>query len=206
MIVEMRTYTLKPGSTKQFEANFEKGLTVRLPLSRLGAFWHTEVGTLNQVIHLWPYKDVAERDSVRQAAYKLPGWPPDIRPFVEEMESKILIPAPFCPPLSDRNVGPLFEISTFTYSLGSMPLVIESWGEKIEARAEMSPLVGAWRTEIGALNQWIHIWGYRDAAERQDIRSQAMAKGIWPPKLHPDARIMRQESILAMPSSFSPIR
>ncbi|MDN4984309.1 NIPSNAP family protein [Bradyrhizobium sp. WYCCWR 13022] len=206
MIVEMRTYTLKPGSTKQFEDNFEKGLPARLQLSRLGAFWHTEVGTLNQVIHLWPYKDIAERDSVRQAAYKLPGWPPDIRPFVEHMEAKILVPAEYSPPLEERRVGPLFEISTFTYSLGSIPSVMQAWGEKIEARMAMSPLVGAWRSEIGPLNQWIHIWGYRDAGERQRIRAESVANGVWPPKLPADAKILRQESILAMPSSFSPVR
>jgi len=40
MIVEMRTYTLKPGTTAKLEANFEKGLPNRLKLSPLGAFWH----------------------------------------------------------------------------------------------------------------------------------------------------------------------
>jgi len=90
MIVEMRIYTLKPGTTAKFEANFEKGLPNRLKLSPLGAFWHTEVGTLNQVIHLWPYDSTADRDRCREEGYKLEGWPPDIREFVSEMETKIL--------------------------------------------------------------------------------------------------------------------
>lgn len=206
MIVEMRTYTLKPGSTKQFEDNFEKGLPARLKLSPLGAFFHSEVGTLNQVIHLWPYESTAERDAVRNAAYQIEGWPPDIRPFVESMESKILIPAPFSPPLEARTIGPVFEISTFTYSLGSIPLVMKSWGESIAGRMALSPLVGAWRSEIGPLNQWIHIWGYSDAAERMRVRADSVASGVWPPKLPEGARIMRQESIIMTPASFSPIR
>jgi NIPSNAP len=93
MIVEMRTYTLKPGTTAKFEVNFQKGLPNRLKLSPLGAFWHTEVGTLNQVIHLWPYESTADRDRCREEAYKLDGWPPEIREFVTQMETKILIPA-----------------------------------------------------------------------------------------------------------------
>ena len=50
-----------------------------------------------------------------------------------------------------------------------------------EARNALSPLVGAWYSEFGALNRWIHIWAYRDAAERQRIRAEAVAKGLWPP-------------------------
>ena len=42
MIVEMRIYTLKPGTTAKFEANFEKGLLNRLKLSPLGAFLRIE--------------------------------------------------------------------------------------------------------------------------------------------------------------------
>jgi hypothetical protein len=205
MIVEMRIYTLKPGSTAKFEENFEKGLPNREKLSKLGAFWHSEVGPLNQVIHLWPYEDTAERDRVRAEGYKLPDWPPDIRPFVERMEAKILVPAPYSPEMTPRQVGPIFEISTFTYSLGSIQPVIEAWGEKIAARAAMSPLVGIWRTEIGPLNQLIHIWGYKDAAERMRIRAESVQRGIWPPKLPAEAAILQQESLIVTPARFSPI-
>ena len=55
MIVEIRTYTLKPGSTAQFEERFGAALPVRAKVSPLAAFWHSEVGPLNQVIHVWPY-------------------------------------------------------------------------------------------------------------------------------------------------------
>src|SRR5258708_12839288 len=119
MIVEMRIYTLKPGTTAKFEANFEKGLPNRLKLSPLGAFWHTEVGTLNQVIHLWPYESTADRDRCREEAYKLDGWPPNIREFVTQMETKILIPPPHSPPFTPPKVAPVLTITTFPYPLAS---------------------------------------------------------------------------------------
>jgi len=56
MIIEMRTYLLKPGTTAAFEERFAEGLTARLQFSRLGALWRSEVGTLNQVVHVWPYE------------------------------------------------------------------------------------------------------------------------------------------------------
>jgi len=54
MIVEFRTYTLQPGTVAQFEERFGAALAARTKVSPLAAFWHTEAGPLNQVIHVWP--------------------------------------------------------------------------------------------------------------------------------------------------------
>ena len=55
MIYEVRTYTLRTGATAEFEERYEKRLPLREKHSKLGAFWHTEFGPLNQVIHVYPY-------------------------------------------------------------------------------------------------------------------------------------------------------
>ena len=95
MIFEMRTYLLKPGTVPQAEEAFATALPPRIKLSRLAGFWHTEVGTLNQIIHIWPYKDLNERDRIRAEAIEKKIWPPKTAEFILEMESKILHPAPF---------------------------------------------------------------------------------------------------------------
>ncbi|MBV54575.1 MAG: Fe-S cluster assembly protein SufB [Candidatus Marinimicrobia bacterium] len=74
MIYEVRTYNLQPGSVPVYEENFAKALPSREKHSKLGAFWHTEFGTLNQVIHVWPYESLEERDSIRAEAEKEPEW------------------------------------------------------------------------------------------------------------------------------------
>ena len=68
MIVEMRTYNLRPGATAEYEQRVAAGLEHRTQFSPLAAWWHTDIGTLNQVIHLWPYESMAQRDEVRRAA------------------------------------------------------------------------------------------------------------------------------------------
>ena len=50
MIYEVRTYTLKPGSVQAYEESFAEALPERVKFSPLAAFWHTEIGPLNQVI------------------------------------------------------------------------------------------------------------------------------------------------------------
>ena len=95
MIVEFRTYRMKPGSVPEAEKRFGEALPARAKLSPLAAFWHTEVGPLNRIIHVWPYESMEERTRIRGEATKLQGWPPNIREFVEEQQSEIFIPAPF---------------------------------------------------------------------------------------------------------------
>jgi len=61
MIFEIRTYTLKPGTVPQAEQAFADKIAERVKYSPLAGFWRSEVGTLNQIIHIWPYKDTNER-------------------------------------------------------------------------------------------------------------------------------------------------
>src|SRR3954463_12203548 len=84
MIVEFRTYRLKPGSVAEATKRFGEGLANRTKVSPLGAFFHTEVGPLNRIIHVWPYEDFAHRTQVR--SQKIDGWPPNIREFVEDQQ------------------------------------------------------------------------------------------------------------------------
>jgi hypothetical protein len=204
MIIEMRSYRLKPGSTPEVEKRFGEALRDRVKVSPLGAFFHTEVGPLNRIIHCWPYEDLGERTRLRGEAMKLPTWPPKIQEFLEEMESKIIIPAPFSPKLEERRLGNLYEIRTYTMLPGAAPTVIEKWAERIEGRTKLSPLAFCGHTELGGLNQWIHVWAYKDAAERFAIRDQARATGAWPPATR--GQFVKQENMFVVPAEFSPLR
>jgi len=203
MIIEMRTYTLKPGTVAAAEERFGKALPGRLKFSRLAAFWHSEFGPLNQIIHIWPYDSLAHRDEARAAALKAEGWPPNIREFIVEMKNEIFIPAPFSPPLEERALGNLYEIRSYTYQPGTIPTVIQRWSEKIEGRTKLSPLAACWYSEIGPLNKWVHIWPYRDLAERTRVREEAAKQGVWPPRT--GEFLIRQENALVAPASFSPL-
>ena len=91
MIYEVRTYTMKPGTVAAFEENFANALPARTKVSPLGAFWHTEIGPLNQVIHVWPYESLEHRDECR--ATKVEGWPPPNGGNILNMKSEIFNPA-----------------------------------------------------------------------------------------------------------------
>jgi hypothetical protein len=206
MVIEVRTYKLKPASVPEFEKRFAEKLPERVKLSPLAALWHTEVGPLNEVTHVWPYDSLDQRAEVRAAAVKTGVWPPNNTDLLVSMQSEIYIAAPFSPALTPREVGPLFEIRTYTLAPGALAGMMERWATKIDERVKLSPLVGAWYSELGGLNKWVHIWAYKDAAERQRIRSEAVARGIWPPGGAASGLVLKQENKLVMPAACSPLR
>jgi len=105
--------------------------------------------------------------------------------------------------MGDRRLGNLYEIRTYTMAPGVTPQVIEKWAERIEGRQKLSPLAFCGYTELGPLNQWIHIWAYKDAAERFRIRDEARASGAWPPATR--GMFVQQENMLVVPAEFSPL-
>src|SRR5947207_1515755 len=97
MIFEMRTYRVQPGSVPEVEKRFGEALTERVKVSPLGAFFHTEVGPLNQRIHTWAYKDAAERFRIRDEARATGAWPPNTRGQFIKQENMLVVPASFSP-------------------------------------------------------------------------------------------------------------
>ena len=206
MIIEVRTYQLKPGTVAEVEKRFGEALPAREKLSKLAAFWHTEVGPLNEITHVWPYDSFEQRNEIRAEAIRTGIWPPKTSEFIVSMQSEVFLPAPFSPPLEPRDIGPLYEIRSYTLAPGALPGMMDRWAAKIDERVKLSPLVAAWYSELGALNKWVHIWAYKDAAERQRIRADAVARGLWPPGGAASGLVLKQENKLVMPAFFSPLR
>jgi hypothetical protein len=209
MIYEVRTYTLRAGAVAEFEERYAARLPQRLKHSALGAFWHTEFGPLNQVIHVYPYDDLNQRASVRAALAADPvrAAQPGGGDLIVAQESEIMNPAPFMHVLGSRDYGTgnVYEMRTYTYAPGDIPKVLEAWAKVIESRERLSPLAACWTSELGGLNKFVHTWVYKDLAERDRVRAASRAPGSgWPAQS--GVRPIRQENKLLVPASFSPVR
>ena len=182
-----------------------KALPARQKYSKLGAFWHSEIGPLNQVIHVWPYESVEERNDVRADAAKDPEWPPaNPSDMYVSQESEIWHPAPFMRPLGeDQALGNIYEMRTYTYQTGTMGKVLELWAAAIPHREEHSPLALGMTSELGGLNKWMHVWPYKSLGERDIIRAEASKSPHWPPPTR-EFLVSQQNKMLA-PAAFSPL-
>lgn len=101
MIVEKRTYTFHPGKVQEFLELYEReGLPIHTRYLPLIGYFVSEIGTLNQVITMWGYADMAEREEKRARLYADPAWiafGPRTTPFIRKMETMILRPTSFSP-------------------------------------------------------------------------------------------------------------
>ena len=102
MIIEERIYTCHVGKAKQYVSMYEKeGLAIQRPiLGHLLGYFTTELGTLNQVVHLWAYEDLNDRARRRGTLLNDERWKTyatKVQPLVLTQENKILVPAPFSP-------------------------------------------------------------------------------------------------------------
>ena len=104
MIVEKRTYTLKPGKAAAYMKIYEEfGLKPQTRILGSMFGWFTpEIGELNQIIHMWAYKDLGDRDKRRAELGKDKEWAEFIKNLrdadvVVHQENQILNPAPWSP-------------------------------------------------------------------------------------------------------------
>jgi hypothetical protein len=100
MIVEERIYTLHPGRLPAFLKVYEeKGLQVqRRILGGLVGHYITEVGTLNQVVHLWAYDSLDDRERRRAQLMQDESFKEYLAAALQlimTMENRLLKPSPF---------------------------------------------------------------------------------------------------------------
>ncbi|MCH8074877.1 MAG: NIPSNAP family protein [SAR324 cluster bacterium] len=99
MIVDYRAYTFKPGTVPIFLEMFEKeGLEVQKRI--LGNFlgiYRTEVGNVNEVIHMWGYENMAERERRRALLFQDAGfldYVKRVREMITAQDVRILVAVP----------------------------------------------------------------------------------------------------------------
>jgi hypothetical protein len=76
MIIEHRTYNLPHGAMEDYLARYEKQALPLLKkhLGRLLGFFVSEIGPLNQVVHIWVYDSLADREQRRAKLDADPEW------------------------------------------------------------------------------------------------------------------------------------
>jgi hypothetical protein len=93
MIYELRSYVLQSARFAEYLATFEeRPAVVEVLRPYLRGFWASESGILNRVLHLYEYRDRAERVAVRSARAQVPvmqRFYADVLPMLREQRSVI---------------------------------------------------------------------------------------------------------------------
>jgi hypothetical protein len=203
MIVELRTYTVHPGTVPVVEDHIGLAIPNRVKLSPLAGAWHTEIGPLNRLIQLWPYNTIEERLLIRAASRMVEGWPPSIGEFVLEQTSRILIPASFSPKLTPRRLGEIYKIQIEKLRYGSR---IHAYSGGTAVHIEDSTLVFAGYSESDRGSLWCSIFAYGNIAELAAASAQRRRGTSRLVRDETSSTILSQECMLLVPSWFSPLQ
>lgn len=204
MLYDVTTITVHPGATGEALAKLEDGVG-KIPLQgELLACWLSDVGALNRFMIIRGYADatalgsdrirLTEDASVFGASHLVAGVTMEVyRPF------------PFIEPMRPGSEAGLYEVRTYVLRPEGLPATIEAWRKALPERVKLSPLLTAMHTITGPMPSFMHIWPYPDLNERQRIRAEAVAAGVWPPRGGP-GRLVSQQTDIYLPTKFSPIR
>lgn len=94
----------------------------------------------------------------------------------------------------------LYEVRTYTMTVGSAGEAVEDFGRIIEPRQKLSRLIGFFQSAIGEMDRIMHIWEYENSAHREEVRAETLRQDWWPP-LKVD-KILRQITRLMRPAPF----
>ena len=105
MFYDVRTYTCHPGTIKKHLAMYaEHGFdTQRKHLGDPIVYVQTETGNVNSYLHIWVYKDAADRATRRAALQADPAWHTYMAKSAEagwliSQENRLMTPTPFFKP------------------------------------------------------------------------------------------------------------
>ncbi len=213
MIYELRTYTLIPGTQAEYlRLHRDVGRKIRGDkYGKLEGAWTSEFGTLNQYVHLWSYPDLNERDRLRRELAKDERWTkeylPQIRPLMLAQENKVLSAVegvPFTPPIGGGKH--VYELRTYRAHVGKAPEWLGHFKVGLKAREKYSKIVGLWATEMGQLNQVVHLWAYNDLSHRVEVRAKAVGDPEWQAFLKKGYPLLaHMESVVLLPTETSPL-
>jgi hypothetical protein len=212
MLYELRTYTVKPGTLGDIvKAASTVSRDVRGDnYGKLEGYWFTEIGPLNQVMHMWSYESFDERTRLRGELAKNPRWNneyiPLIRPIVVRQDIRLL--NAIRPPVAPATSGNIYELRNYrARAVGPVRQWIEAFTAALPAREKYSKIVGLWQTEAGQPNEVCHIWAYPDLNARAKARGDAMKDPAWQEFLTKGPGYLEEmHSTIMLPAPHSPLK
>ena len=211
MIYEMRTYTLKPGMHALVAKNAgEVGRAIRGDdYGKLEGYWITEIGPLNQVMHLWRYEGLDERQRLREALSENEAWTgeylPLIRPHLVRQDIRLM--HAFLPLKAPETSGNVYEYRHYRTVPGKAREFAKHFEAAMPVREKYSKNVCAWVTEAGQPNEVSHLWAYSSLDARAEVRGKTMQDPDWQAFLGKGGPLLEEmHSSVIMPAAHSPLQ
>ena len=200
---ELATLDIHMGKAADVAAGIEKFVAEALT-GRLLGVWFSDIGALNQVLVLREFKSLEDLQQERARFAQAPN-PFYAQEWLEHVSVDSYQGFPFLPEVETGAFGPAYEIRTYHMKHGGLPHVHAAWEAALPARTALSKLTVV-MSSLDGEPRIVNIWPYESVNQRSQVRADAVAQGIWPPKGGPQWLTNDMESLIAMPTKASPLQ
>ena len=103
MIYDFRMYTFKPGKIPEYMAAVKEfAIPSRAKYGvKLAGWYYSDIGELNQVVHIWGYRDHAHMEEAKAQVANDPDWRgkyiPAVGGLIEAQKTYLMLSPDFAP-------------------------------------------------------------------------------------------------------------
>lgn len=205
-LFELITFTVRVRTPAIALARIQESLAGAYAGATLMGCWFSDIGPLNQIALLRGYKDESSRLAERERCL-LSRNVFAIDDVLTGMTVENYSLFPFLDPLPPGAHGPIYEFRVYDLVHSGLAPTLEGWRKAIGPRTgtDYSSVYAAFYATDGKTPRYLHIWPYRSLEQRMDVRTRAVAEGVWPPE-NSGPQIRDMHSTIYLPASFSPLR
>ncbi|XP_045191523.2 protein NipSnap homolog 3A-like [Mercenaria mercenaria] len=194
-VYELRTYSINPKDIKPFMELSKEWMHIRMKHSKLIGYWLSEIGGINDVVHIWEYDSLSHRAKVRQALAGDPEWVGNyfskILPWMHRQENSLLKCLPGTAILDPPSNG-VYESQAFVSTKGRD----ETTTAIRNIHRPSAMLLGSWYSILGYESIGFMLWHHPDV-DNLVHSSETAAK---------DSGVTVVHSRLLLPTPWSPMK
>ena len=165
MINELRMYTTRPGKMKDVvnaSATVAQKIRGGDSYGKLIGHWWSEIGKMNQYVHMWEYKDPEEMRRLRSELAAKEDWKnkfvPLVGPNILTQEIRLLRPlTEIKKPVNSSNI---YELKIIKLNIGQSAKWAKKFLEIVDLIESSSMNIGIWNTELQDPNEIISLWSH----------------------------------------------
>ncbi|PYY72344.1 NIPSNAP family protein [Pseudomonas jessenii] len=205
-LFELVTFSVRVRTPVMALERLHTTLAEAVPGTTLVGCWVSEIGPQNQIAVLRGFSDERARQGERER-YLQAADAFGLGEFLLEMTVGDYSLFPFLEPLAPGEYGPFYELREYNLVPSGLAPTLAGWQKAVGPRTQeqYSQVYAAFYATSGQLPRYLHIWPYTSLEQRLDVRTRAVADGVWPPE-NSGPQLQNMNSTVYLPAVFSPLR
>ena len=212
MIYELRMYTTKPGKMKHVvnsSATVAQKIRNGDTYGKLIGHWWSEIGKMNQYVHMWEYQNVEEMRRLRSELSSRDDWKkefvPLVGPYILSQEIRLLRSVSDLKKPSNSNN--FYELKIINLNIGKAGQWVAEFNNLVNEIENESLNIGVWQTELSNPNEIVSIWSHSSVERMQMFWEKLENNNSWKKFMDfQESSVKEEQTIILKPSFCSPLQ